>query len=227
MDAELVKIVEHLQTREKRRIVAPLIALMLAAYRQAWRDQRDRSWVVRGRAILPALEAARLVPVLEQAYTAGVTIAEASLVGPVIPGLAFDRAEATKMVADLDKTSQVMASQIVARAEATGADPEQVTTDLLNLIQSWGTDRALTAAEWSVSTALHQGMQDYVDGFIASAQGVLVMKRWSVNPGACEICIGNAADGWIDSDANFASGADNAPQHPNCNCSIDYKTSIG
>jgi len=37
---------------------------------------------------------------------------------------------------------------------------------------------------------------------------------------ACEICLGNADDGDIEVDAEFSSGDDAPPAHPNCECVI-------
>lgn len=40
--------------------------------------------------------------------------------------------------------------------------------------------------------------------------------------GNCEMCDDNAAQGWIDQDALFESGHDEAPFHPSCYCSVEY-----
>lgn len=53
-------------------------------------------------------------------------------------------------------------------------------------------------------------------------------KRWSTVGDArvsTEICAPNEAQGWIDIDRAFQSGDDHTPGHPNCRCSVIYRTS--
>jgi hypothetical protein len=61
--------------------------------------------------------------------------------------------------------------------------------------------------------------QSKLEGWRAAGEaGVTVMKSWQVsnNENTCDICEGNDADGLIDLDADFSSGDDAAPAHPNC-----------
>lgn len=41
--------------------------------------------------------------------------------------------------------------------------------------------------------------------------------------GPCEICDGNEAEGWIDSEDVYPSGDDGPPFHPYCVCEEEYK----
>jgi len=50
--------------------------------------------------------------------------------------------------------------------------------------------------------------------------GVKIKKAWWPDDEACEICLGNADDGDIEVDAEFSSGDDAPPAHPNCECVI-------
>lgn len=52
----------------------------------------------------------------------------------------------------------------------------------------------------------------------ARDNGLAVQKRWVTDPDPCPECIENAAAGAIDVDAEFPSGADSEPAHPNCRC---------
>ncbi len=56
-------------------------------------------------------------------------------------------------------------------------------------------------------------------------------KRWILGPGGkdgnCDICNDNADMGWIGMDDVFDSvdgPIDDAPAHPNCTCSVEFKT---
>jgi len=59
------------------------------------------------------------------------------------------------------------------------------------------------------------------------------MKRWVLGSGGasgenCETCEENEGLGWIDMDATFlspdGSDVDDAPAHPNCDCTVEQKT---
>ena len=41
--------------------------------------------------------------------------------------------------------------------------------------------------------------------------------------GPCELCDENQAEGWIDSEDVYPSGADGPPFHPNCVCTEEYR----
>lgn len=63
--------------------------------------------------------------------------------------------------------------------------------------------------------------QSKLSGWRAAGDaGVTVMKSWqaSNNENTCDVCQGNEADGAIALDADFSSGDDAAPAHPNCEC---------
>lgn len=53
------------------------------------------------------------------------------------------------------------------------------------------------------------------------------VKKWILGDGGssgnCEVCEENVADGDIDQDALFSSGHDEAPAHPNCTCTVEYR----
>lgn len=52
-------------------------------------------------------------------------------------------------------------------------------------------------------------------------------KRWVIGGTGCELCEDNADLGWIDMDDVFDGvfgDVDEAPAHPNCDCSVEFKT---
>lgn len=82
--------------------------------------------------------------------------------------------------------------------------------------------RSETVAVTEISTAYHDGMADAVKLAPHSRD---IEKIWAVEDGACPICEANAGMGWILADQPFDSGDDSPPQHPNCRCSVDYRSS--
>lgn len=83
------------------------------------------------------------------------------------------------------------------------------------------TSRAETVALQEVSTAYHDGGADFVD--IWRGGNGPVEKRWSAEDDACEICLENADEDFIDSEAPHSSGDDEPPAHPNCRCEEEYQ----
>lgn len=50
------------------------------------------------------------------------------------------------------------------------------------------------------------------------------VKRSVADPTCCDICEESAEQGWIPDDDVFESGEDTPPHHPNCGCTVEYKT---
>lgn len=104
-------------------------------------------------------------------------------------------------------------------------DPQR-TAELANQEIQWSDlsnipERSKMIAEYEVSKAYHDGMKAFA-GIWRGGNGP-VEKRWMVQPDACEICEGNAADDYIDEEAPFDSGDHEPPAHPNCRCSLEYR----
>jgi len=79
--------------------------------------------------------------------------------------------------------------------------------------------RADTVAEYEISHAYHGG-----GSVVAGSVPGTVEKFWDIGPQGCPQCQENAEDGWIPEDASFASGDTEPPLHPNCDCSLSYRT---
>jgi hypothetical protein len=87
---------------------------------------------------------------------------------------------------------------------------------------SFSAQRAQMIARTETAMARNQG------GYLtAQLSDVVTGKQWSVAPDACEVCLGNAAQGVIALDDVFDSGDESPPAHPNCSCSLDYITGTG
>ena len=86
----------------------------------------------------------------------------------------------------------------------------------------FSSERAQMIAEFEVSTAFHDGMKGFV-GLWKGGNGP-VEKSWQAQDDACEICLANEAEGWIDEEAPFGETGDfEPPAHPNCRCSLEYR----
>lgn len=84
------------------------------------------------------------------------------------------------------------------------------------------TSRAETVAATEVSNAYHGGGSDAVK-LVPHTRDI--EKQWAVEDNPCPTCEANAAMGWILADQPFDSGDDSPPNHPNCRCSVDYRSS--
>lgn len=85
--------------------------------------------------------------------------------------------------------------------------------------------RADTVALDTVSNGYHAGGKDTVAS--ATDAGMTVEKHWDIGAEGCPICQDNEAEGWIGADETHASGDDEPPAHPNCDCSEVYRTVKG
>jgi phosphohistidine phosphatase SixA len=82
--------------------------------------------------------------------------------------------------------------------------------------------RADTVALQTVSDGYHSGGKDTAGE--VSDSGSTVEKQWDIGAEGCPICQDNADEGWIGVDEVHASGDDEPPAHPNCDCSEVYRT---
>lgn len=86
----------------------------------------------------------------------------------------------------------------------------------------FSSDRAQTIAEYELSKAFHDGMEAFA-GLWRGGNGP-VEKSWQAQDDACEECLANEAEGWIDEEAPFGETGDfEPPAHPNCRCSLEYR----
>ena len=79
--------------------------------------------------------------------------------------------------------------------------------------------RATVVARTETAYALGQGQKG-----AARAQGK-DEKRWLTVGGIDDACLMNEQAGWIGIGDNFPSGDDTVPQHPNCRCVVQYRSS--
>ena len=81
-------------------------------------------------------------------------------------------------------------------------------------------DRATTIAITEIARANSQAALTTYQG--ARSIGIKVKKEWIVAPDekVCDDCAENADAGPIDLDADFPSGDDAPPGHPDCRCAL-------
>lgn len=118
------------------------------------------------------------------------------------------------LIAELAETTRSGVATTIAAA-GRHAPPAELATALA-AASVFGAARAATIAETETVHAHRQG-----ERAAAVVQGH-DQKSWE--PGECEICRGNADDGWIGVDGTFGSGHDAPPAHPRCGCSLAYRT---
>jgi phosphohistidine phosphatase SixA len=169
------------------------------------------------------------------AYTAGADRAAAQLPSTVTeatpvkkhPPLPGPSREPEDVEDSLDDTTTERVGSIIDKAFLTPLTYAAMVGLVREEFQSWmnakegETSRAETVALQEVSTAYHDGGSDFVDNW-RGGNGP-VEKRWNAEDDACEECLANEAEGFIDSEAPHSSGDDEPPAHPNCRCEEEYQ----
>ncbi len=129
---------------------------------------------------------------------------------------------AQAMTTDVDLTTSRQVLDAIKDAFAAGAGAQSLVDSVEEIFQSALDSRADSIASTEIAAAFNDGAREI--GATVARSGVGVEKAWNAEPDACEICSGNEADGWIDMDEPFSSGDDAPEAHPNCRCSLDLRT---
>jgi len=119
--------------------------------------------------------------------------------------------------ADLDATT---VSEIRTILE-TGLEAQTPFSKIITEIKQAGAfsrQRAQTIAVTEVGNAYSQGLLG--QGKELQDEGLDMEKSWLAEDEPCDICAGNADEGWIDIDDDFSSGDDAPLAHPNCLCAL-------
>jgi len=85
--------------------------------------------------------------------------------------------------------------------------------------------RAETIARTETANAYESARRIVAQG--VRADGEVVEQRWLVTYACCDLCAMNEQAGWMPLDAPYPSGSDKPPEHPNCRCSVQYRTAEG
>lgn len=133
---------------------------------------------------------------------------------------AYER-NALALTTEIDLTTSMAVLEATEQAYATGT-VASLLSRVEDIFQSAVDSRADSIASTEISAAYNDGVQSLAAE--AKSSGLTVEKSWNAEPDACEICQGNADDGWIDDDEPFSSDDDYPPAHPNCRCTVDLRT---
>jgi phosphohistidine phosphatase SixA len=142
------------------------------------------------------------------------------------PGASGIDADGRQLETELDSTTVDRAHKVLHDLDPfTLAGALGAMTTLFNGFtdpESGKLSRADTVALQTVSDGYHSGGKDTAGE--VSDSGTTVEKQWDIGAEGCPICQDNAAEGWIGVDEVHASGDDEPPAHPNCDCSEIYRT---
>ena len=145
------------------------------------------------------------------------------------PDIGPPKRTAKDLEGELDKTTDKEMGDKIAAAFAPGS-PLSMSATLGALAKQFdqysdGVDgqmsRAETVATNEVSSAYHDGGATVVK-LVPHTRDI--EKIWQTEDDPCPTCEANASMGWILADQPFDSGDDTAPAHPNCRCSVDYRS---
>ena len=237
-----VKLAEHLAHRSVRRLIDPLIAQLrkrvaarFRAHGKAVKVSQyiDAPVVYDDYAGLKGFGKTALAAYIFGAQHAGLMlgwISEAKRKTPawisLLPGIIR---LATDVEADIDGTTDKEIGDLVRDLKAEGVSEAALLKAVRGQFQTWAAgkpgelSRAEKIATTEIATAYHHGMRDVALRVHRGGNGP-VEKAWEVQPDACPVCEANAQQGYIDAEAPFTSGHFEPPAHPNCRCSLIYRT---
>ena len=146
--------------------------------------------------------------------------------GPIKrPSLPGPTREPEELEDELDGTTEERASTLIGNAFKDGLAYSALVLATREMFKSWSdeedqTSRGETTALAEISGAYHDGGRDFARDYPGDVE-----KLWEIeDDDACEFCQANAEMDWIPDDAPFDSGDFEPPVHPNCRCSVSYRT---
>ena len=106
----------------------------------------------------------------------------------------------------------------LADAWTENATYDQMIQRIKDVYEGFSDMRAEMIANTEIASAYNTARRE-----AAHAMG-MEEKAWICEgPDPCEVCLDNEAEEWIDIDDVWGSGSDDAPEHPNCLCSVEYR----
>ena len=161
---------------------------------------------------------------LTAAITAGYTTLAEDLgstgnIGSDVMGSYLRDHSLEKLTGDISSTSVDRLRTALADAYESGADYAGLVQVIRDQFAEFSDFRAQMIAQTEMNDAYNEGRKQLgLDlGFN--------QKSWNPDGAACELCMGNVADGWIGIEEEFSSGDDAPTAHPNCDCSLDVRFS--
>lgn len=171
-----------------------------------------------------ALEAGRIDLELKRALRRGAE-ALADQVERSLSEMDFDDYEARwirdhgfeKLAKDVDRVTRERLRETIGTAYQRGDDYDGVKRAIRETFGRFNETRADLIAETELNAAYNRGGLEFAKRVQAKT------KTWNpLGSNVCPVCIGNQNQGPIPIGAPFASGVDSPPQHPRCQCVVDF-----
>lgn len=122
----------------------------------------------------------------------------------------------------INETTLERVQTIIERGMANGMSVDDI-AEWLTKDAAFSDARAHLIAVTETGQAYGDGNYDKTTS-LADELGMTVEKQWILGGHPCDICTENAGDGWIPVDDAFSSGDMNEIVHPNCTCTVEYRT---
>lgn len=130
----------------------------------------------------------------------------------------LDEHSLSKLTGDWSETTLDRLRGSIADSYEKGGTYDDIVGAIQDTVASFSDVRAGMIAQTEVNDAYNYGRHQ-----VAIAAG-MDEKAWDPDGEACDLCLGNVDDGWIPIDDTFSSGDDAPTAHPNCDCSISFRS---
>jgi hypothetical protein len=122
-----------------------------------------------------------------------------------------------RLAKDVDQTTRDRLRDAVAKAYQDGGSYDELVRTIKSTFRDFSDTRADLIAQTELNAAYNQG------GLELAREVNARWKRWNpLGSNVCPICRGNEAQGKLALDAAFQGGAASPPQHPRCQCVLDF-----
>lgn len=122
-----------------------------------------------------------------------------------------------KLARDIDMVTRERLRDAVAKAYQDGGSYEDLVRTIKSTFRDFSDQRADLIAQTELNAAYNRGGLDFAKRVNAQR------KRWNpLGDNVCPICVANEAQGWVKITSSFQGGADSPPQHPRCQCVVDF-----
>lgn len=122
-----------------------------------------------------------------------------------------------RLAQDIDETTKDRLRDAVAKAYQEGGSYDDLVRTIKRTFADFSDKRADLIAQTELNAAYNQGGLEFARGVGAAS------KSWEpLGSAVCPICIANNAQGSIPMGNTFQSGASAPPQHPRCQCVLDF-----
>ena len=125
----------------------------------------------------------------------------------------------SKLTGNLASTSVERLQDALATAWDAGGDFNAMVKAVTDTFEDFSTTRAQMIAQTEANDAYNYGRNQ------TARDAGMSEKAWETESGdPCQICLDNEADGWIDIDDTFSSGDSEPTAHPNCECTLNFRS---